>query len=162
SCTVSVSEAVLAGSLVLISSQNEKVAAPYVPPAGATVTVGARVSVCGAVRPPSRANQLPACAGKLLAFFFSTPAVATHGASFPVAKPGFGRSSVRLIVWVNRQPPWPLLALLAQMPCIANVPVGRVSRAIWPGPDCRQAHLSAVSRSRRSSQPPAGFWSVIV
>src|SRR5262249_17235045 len=130
--------------------------------AGATVTVWARVSVCGAVRPPSRTSHRPACTGKLLDLFFSTPAVAFHGVSFPASKPGFRSSSVRLIVWVNRHPPLPLLALLAHTPCIANFPVGRVSRAIRPGPACSQAHLSAVSSPPRSTQPPAGFWSVIV
>jgi hypothetical protein len=45
---------------------------------------------------------------------------------------------------------------------MANVPVGRVSRAILPVPVCCQAHLSAVSSPSKSTQPPGGFWSVIV
>ena len=121
--------------------------------------------MCGAVRPPSRASQLPACTGKLLDFFFSTPAVASHGASFPVSKPGFCSSCVRLIVWVNRHPPLPLLALLAQTDCMANAPELSCSTAAEPavaGFGGIQAHLSAVSSPLWSVQPPAGFWSVIV
>ena len=72
---------------------------------------------------------------------------------------------MRLIVWVNRHPPWPLLALLAQTDCMANAPELSCSTAAEPavaGFGGIQAHLSAVSFSPRSTQPPAGFWSVIV
>src|SRR5256885_2864219 len=60
------------------------------------------------------------------------------------------------------RPPLPPLASLAHVDCIAKAPVVNGTLADAPGPELRHAHLSAFSSPAPSTQPPAGFWSVIV
>src|SRR6266566_6709446 len=61
------------------------------------------------------------------------------------------------------QPPRPPLASLAQVVCIAKVPVARDRLNTPPAvPGVIQAHLSPFSAPLESVQPPGGFWSVMV
>src|SRR2546430_16492543 len=70
---------------------------------------------------------------------------------------------VLTIECVNLQPPAPLLASLAHVPCIAKGPVDRGRTAAPPvEPGAFQAHLSAFSSPEESTQPPGGVWSVSV
>src|SRR4029077_6628018 len=63
------------------------------------------------------------------------------------------------MAWVKSQLP---LASLAQVDCMAKVPVVRVRLAAGaPGP-WLQAHRSPFSSPDGLVQPPAGFWSVTV
>src|SRR3974377_2421501 len=65
--------------------------------------------------------------------------------------------------WVASQVPAPPAPSLAQVVCMAKVPVGS-ERSNDPPlvPGVIQAHLSPVSKPLESVHPPAGFWSVMV
>src|SRR5215469_13086727 len=63
------------------------------------------------------------------------------------------------MAWLNSHVPPPSFA---QVDCIANVPVVRLRFCAGaPGPRSH-AHRSPVSSPELLTQPPAGFWSVMV
>src|SRR5262244_1815459 len=65
--------------------------------------------------------------------------------------------------WLASHAPAPPAPSLAQVVCMAKVPVASVRLNDPPlVPGVIQAHLSAFSAPLESVQPPAGFWSVMV
>src|SRR5712691_648477 len=127
--TVIVSDAFDAGPLEMTRSSNDSVA---VPQDGWIVTVWDRVSLRGAVRPPSRASHFPAKAGVALALAIRTPDVADHG-EVPESKPPLPISCLpqtggALLVMIQLKEAWPELCTLDATVSVAltvteNVPV---------------------------------------
>src|SRR5215510_5143845 len=67
------------------------------------------------------------------------------------------------MAWLASHAPAPPAPSLAQVVCMAKVPVASVRLNDPPlVPGVIQAHLSAFSAPEESVQPPAGFWSVMV
>src|SRR5215510_5776346 len=74
-----------------------------------------------------------------------------------------GAAPLATMGWLASHAPAPAAPSLAQVVCMAKVPVATVRSNDPPlVPGVIHAHLSAFSSPLASVQPPAGFWSVMV